>query len=470
MDRLKDRVLMVFGLIFLAGCAVGPDYHPMISKGSMVRASLRESIAAQWQEMFKSDDIDALIRSAIKGSPTIVQSEAALREARENLSAREGTDRYPSLDADLSGNRRKTSPSSFGTTQGSSNVFSLYNASVNVSYAFDVFGGGRREVEALTSEVNYANFQLEGAYLTLTSNVVTAAIREAALRAELNVNVRMLLLLELQLGLLKKQLQLGSITRTEVLSQYALVEQTRAGIPTLQKELAFARHQLAVLMGKTPSDLRNIRTSDLDLFHFPKQIPKSFPSVVVDQRPDVRAAEAILHSASARLGVATANLYPQFLINGAYGPQSLRLSGLFDVQNMVWNVGGSVLSPLFNGGSLRAKRRAAAAAYDQAAAYFRQTVLLAYQNIADALRALESDGEALRSRQNALLAAHESLLIMQDRFRSGAVNRMLLLDADRQYQQVSIAVIQARAAQYADGAALFQALGGSWWILKGEMK
>jgi NodT family efflux transporter outer membrane factor (OMF) lipoprotein len=311
---------------------------------------------------------------------------------------------------------------------------------------------------------------LEGSYLTLTANIVTAVIREAGLRAQLKATADILRSIEKQPLLLEKQQFLGSISRADVLAQQSLLEQTKAGLPTIEKELAFTRHHLSVLTGNNPQGMKDLPSFDLGMIQLPDDFPKEIPATIVNQRPDVRAAEALLRSASAQVGVATANLYPQFILSGAYGPQSLRLSGLFDAENIVWNMGAGVLQPLFNGGALRAKRRAAMAAYDQSAAYFRSTVLMAYQNIADSLRALESDGLSLKAQGAALAAAREALDLRQDQFNSGAVNVMILLDARQQYQRVNIAFIQAQAARLADTAALFQALGGGWWKLKGEIK
>jgi NodT family efflux transporter outer membrane factor (OMF) lipoprotein len=456
------NVLVIVGALFVPGCAVGPVYQSPVSAEVSPEPGLCDGIADQWRRVYQSDALDRLIRSAVKESPSVAQAQAALREAGENLNAGRGTSRYPSVDASLAAARRKTSPSSAGISSGKGNVFSLYNASVNVTYAFDIFGSGRREIEGLTSAVDYQRFQLEAALLSLSANIATAAFKEASLSAQLKAENDVVALMRQQLELLEKQQALGSVTRAGVLAQRSLMEQARAQIPVLEKELALTRHSLAVLSGQMPSAEKKIPAFDLDMIQLPPDLPQSVSSEIVEQRPDVRAAEALLRSASAQVGAATANLYPQFTLNGSYGPQALRIGDLFDVHNIVWNAGAGVLQPLFNGGALRAKQRAAAAVYEQSAAHFRETVLLAYQNIADALRSLESDALAIHAQEVSLATAREALTLTQGQFKAGAVNIMLLLDAEQRYRQVSIGLIQARAAYGADIAALVQALGGSW--------
>ncbi len=189
----------------------------------------------------------------------------------------------------------------------------------------------------------------------------------------------------------------------------------------------------------------------------------SLPSSLVRQRPDILASEALLHQASAEVGVATANLYPQINLSGSFGYQATRVGDVFNGSNEVWSIGASLLQPLFHGGELTAKRRASIAAYEEAAAQYRQTVLQAFKNVADALRAIEADARALESQNDAAALAQDSLNLTQRQFDLGAVSYLSLLTAQRQYQQARLNQVQAQAMRYADTAALFQALGGGWW-------
>ncbi len=419
------------------------------------------NLPAQWWTLFHSEALDALVKGALADSPTLASAQAALRVAQENLAAGRGDLLYPAVDGRLAGSRQQITGAVVGTPGVGSTLFTLYNTSVNVSYALDAFGGARRQIEGLESQVDFQSYLLEGAHLTLTSNVVTTAIRDAALRAQARSTEEIITALQRQLALVERQFTLGAVSRSDVLAQRTQLAQTQATLPVLERELALTRHQLAVLAGRLPST-EGLPRFELDALTLPQEIPVSVPSALVRQRPDILASEALLHQASAEIGVATANLYPQITLNGSFGGQALRLADIFAGPS-VWSVGAGLLQPLFRGGALNAKRRAAIAAYDEAAAQYRQTVLLAFQNVADALRALDDDARVLKAQADAEVVAREALALAERQFRLGAVSQLTLLNAQRQYHLARIALVQAQAARYADTAALFQALGGGWW-------
>jgi len=487
MTRLSDLRVFVLAAIagaVLAGCAVGPDFHtpeaPAATAytasamppetaaspgpgGTAQRLVPEQEIPAQWWTLFHSTALDQLVRQALADNPTLTAAQATLRQSQESLRALVGSALFPSVDANASISRQKISGAAFGQPESQFSPFTLYNASVSVSYALDLFGGARRELEALQSQVDFQRFQLEGAYLTLTSNVVTTAVKEASLRAQIRATLEIVAALEKQLDLVERQFQLGGVARSDVLTQRVQLAQTRATLPPLEKELALTRHQLAVLAGRLPGEAAALPEFDLDGLELPQQLPVSLPSSLVRQRPDVRASESLLHAASAQVGVATANLYPRLTLSGSYGSEAVKPGSLFSGGTEVWSLGAGLLQPLFHGGELSAKRRAAVAAYDQAAAQYRATVLLAFQNVADVLRALEADARALQAQADAEAAAHDTLDLTQKQFQLGAVSYLLLLNAERQYQQSRISLVQAQAVRFADTAALFQALGGGWW-------
>jgi NodT family efflux transporter outer membrane factor (OMF) lipoprotein len=429
--------------------------------GGTQRFEPGKDLPSQWWSLFHSDPLDRLVRQAIADSPNLSAAEAALRVARENLAAQTGALLYPQVDGNLAASREKVSGASFGQPGAGTTIFSLYNASVNVSYALDVAGGNRRELEALQSLVDYQDYQLAGAHLALTSNVVTAAIREASLRAQIDSTREIIAAQNKSLDLVRRQFELGAIGRINLVAQQAQAAQTEALLPPLERELAQTRHQLAALAGRVPSD-GGIPTFDLASLTLPPELPLSVPSALARQRPDIRAAEALLHQASAQIGVATANQYPQVNLTGSFGAQATELHNLFAGPS-VWSIGAGLLQPLFHAGELEHKRRAAVAAYDQAAAQYRETVLLAFQNVADALRALEADARTLKAQSAAEALARETLDLTQRQFQLGATNYIALLDAQRQFNQARFALVQAQANRYADTAALFQALGGGWW-------
>jgi NodT family efflux transporter outer membrane factor (OMF) lipoprotein len=469
----------------LAGCALGPDFKspgpPVVANvtspytpvplpdqtasapgagGAAQRFVSGQDIPALWWQAFRSDALDRLIRSALANSPTLAAAQAALRQARETYNADAGAKRWPDVNGQLGVTRERQSQIASNIPGGAD--FTLYNASVNVSYTIDAFGATRRELEGLQAAIDFQQYQVEATYLALTANLVTTAIQEASLRAQRRATEEVIDAENASLGLVQRQAALGAVARNVVLTQQTQLAQTRATLPALDKALAQTRHQLAVYAGRLPSDA-GLPEFSIDSLQLPQDLPVSLPSALARQRPDIRASEALLHQASAQIGVATANLYPQITLSGSVGAQSLQLEHLFSGPSAAWSVGAGLLQPLFNGGALQAKKRAAVAAYEQADAQYRQTVLNAFLNVANTLRALDSDAQTLSAQALAEGLARESLELVTRQYQLGAVSYLGLLDAQRSYAQSRIALVQAQAARYADTAALFQALGGGWW-------
>lgn len=479
--RIVALVAMIGAVV--SGCAVGPDFRtpadpvaagftatPPRAENMVVPGDAAQSqrltpgaeLPAQWWRLFRNPALDRLIHQALADSPTLAAADATLRQAEENLRAQKGVVYFPSLDASLSGTRQRVANAASGQPGTGGYTYGLYNASLVVSYNLDLFGGGRRELEALQSLVDFQRFQLEAAHLTLTANIVTTAVMEASLRAQLEATRETLAVDETLLGLVERQFQLGGAARSEVLAQETQLAQVQATLPQLEKELAQTRNRLAVYAGRFPSEaaLPEFRLEELIL---PGELPLSLPSSLARQRPDIRASEELLHTASAQIGVATANLFPQIVLSGGVGAQAATLGKLLSSGSPVWSMGAGLLQPVFRGGELTARRRAAIAAYDQAAAQYRDVVLQAFRSVADVLQALDSDAVALKARIETERAATEALELTRQQYRIGSTSYPLLLNAQRQRQQARIGLIQARAARLADSAALFQALGGGWW-------
>jgi NodT family efflux transporter outer membrane factor (OMF) lipoprotein len=466
----------------LAGCVLGPNFHspeaPAAERytpealptetaatpgvaGVAQRFVTDQDIPAEWWSLYRSEALDQMIRQAIADSPTLAAAQATLRQAQENLKAQSGALLWPSVDAQASATRQRSSAAALGIPGGGS-VFNLYHASVNVSYLLDVFGGSRRQLEALRAQVDFEAFQLQAAHLALTANIITTAVREASLRAQIQATQDILIALQKQLDVVERRFELGAVSRSDILAQRTSLAQIRATLPPLEKQLAQTRHQLSVYLGKLPNEAA-FPEFRLDALQLPRELPVSLPSSLVRQRPDIRASEALLHQASAQIGVATANLYPQITLSGNYGSETTQFNKLADSSSMIWSAGASLLQPIFHGGELSAKRRAAVAAYDQAAAQYREIVLGAFQNVADVLRALETDARTLQAQADAENLARDSLELTQRQFQLGAVSYLSLLNAQQQYSETRINLVQAQAARYSDTAALFQALGGGWW-------
>jgi NodT family efflux transporter outer membrane factor (OMF) lipoprotein len=459
----------------LSACAVGPDFrHPDAPKTDRYTAgALPGSTAAtpvaggetqtfapgkelptRWWTLFGSEKLNQRVDSAFAGSPGVAAAQASLRQAAETLNS-ERSGLFPAIDANASAQRQKFSSASMGGT--GSSIFNLYNASVNVSYGIDVFGGLRRAVEAQNAMVDYQRYELQATYLTLAANVVTSSVQEASLRAQVAATQDIVTALEDQLRVVEKQHELGAVSLADVLSARSNLAAERATLSPLQKQLAQTQHQLAVYLGRLPSDdpAATLELADLKL---PQELPMSVPSELVRRRPDVQASEAQLHQASANVGLATAAMFPKISITGSFGTDANKTGDLFS--SNIWNLGANIAQPLFHAGELTAKRRAAIAAYDEANANYRQTVLHSFQDVADALRALESDAQALQAQYAAADAAEQSLHLTEKQYAAGAVSHLNLLTAQKQYQQVRIGYLQVLASRYTDTAALFQALGG----------
>jgi NodT family efflux transporter outer membrane factor (OMF) lipoprotein len=430
--------------------------------GEAQRFAPGKDIPGEWWTLFRSPSLDALVREALEGSPTLARASARLRQAEEDYSVRSGAT-VPRVDAKLSANRVDVKPQSLGVQAlPVAMPLNLYLASVSVSYTLDLFGSTRRELEALRAETDHERYQLEAARLMLAGNVVTAAIREASLREQIADTEAIIALQARQLGVTERLEQLGGAARADVVAQRLELAQSRAALPELRRQLEQLRHRLAVYTGRPPSapGLPEFRLAELQL---PTELPLSLPSELARQRPDIRAAEALLVQAAARVGVATANLYPQLTLSATGGSLASSGGDWFTSGTGFYLLGASLAQPIFRGDELQAKRRSAVAAYEQAAAAYREAVLQGFQNVADTLRALETDAVKLRERADAAAQAKSYHDIVSARYSAGGVSFLALLDAQRKLRGARLEQTQAIADRYADSAALLQALGGGWW-------
>ncbi|HEY1721849.1 MAG TPA: efflux transporter outer membrane subunit [Magnetospirillaceae bacterium] len=483
LNGISGAAIATVTLSLLAGCTLGPDFkkpaapqadgytaQPLPAKtdsakvaGGNAQEFVRAmDIPGQWWTLFHSDALNTLIEEALRANPSLQAAQASLRQARENLYVGNGA-LMPVVTAS-GGITREKEPEAL-TGFGVSPAFNLYNASVAVSYNVDVFGGEKRQIESLEAQAEFQRFQVESSYLTLTSNVVTAAVSEASLRAQIQATEDIIGSEEEALTVLRNQFNLGGTSRSDVLAQEAAVAQAKATLPLLTSQLTQTQNQLAALAGRLPNQKQS-EIFDLASLQLPPQLPVTLPSKLVEQRPDVRAAEEQLHAASAQIGVARAAQFPNFGISAQFGADALQPNEFFGAPAMLASIGGSVTQTLFDGDQLYHKKEAAIAAYDATEATYRSTVLQAFENVANALRALEFDAEALRAQLAAEQSAADSLSISRSQYQNGAITYILLLNAEQQYQTARINLVKAQATRYADTAALFQALGGGWWNRK----
>jgi len=472
----------VLALLFVTSCAVGPDFkrpapspvrqftaQPLPASTSSSGLEGEEAqrfvegrdISAQWWSLFRSPALNALIAQALKANPDLQSAQAALRVAKENVYAQEA-EYFPTIGADLNASRNHNSTVLSPTLNTFAPYFNLYTAQLTANWTLDIWGGNRRAVESLKATEEAQHFQVEAAWLTLTSALAAAAVQEASLRVQLAATEAIVKDETYSLAILSRQLSLGQVSGADASAQETALAQAHQALPALQKQLAQERDLIAVLAGRFPAD-RVPETFDLAALTLPHELPVSVPASLVDQRPDIRQAEANLHAASAQIGVAIANQLPDISLSATDGTAATQLAGLFGPGNGYWSVTGNLTQTVFDGGALLHKTRAARAACDQASAQYRSTVLSAFQNVADTLEAIRADADALAAAVAAENAAAKSLKAEHLRLKVGDIGVLAVLNAEQTWRQATIALAQARAARFADTVALFEALGGGWW-------
>jgi NodT family efflux transporter outer membrane factor (OMF) lipoprotein len=482
------------------GCAVGPRYHkpeapagagfaptplPEISSyaavhgGDVQRFISGRDLPFEWWQLFQSPALNALIAQAFKANPTVASAQAALAQALELVRAQRGFF-YPTVAAGFQAERAKvagnnTQSSSLGIQANGDNLaqpnqaavplyYQFYTAQLSIGFVPDVFGANSRQVESLAAQTEAQRFALEATYITLASNVVAAAIQEASLRAEIAATQHIIEAYTKSLAVLRDQFRLGFVMRIDVAAQETALAQAETLLPPLQTQLEQTRDLIRALVGDLPS--ATDETFDLDALQLPPELPLSLPAKIIEQRPDVRAAEAQLHAANAQVGVAVAAMLPQFSINGTLGGNADQIPWLFRGGGAFWTITGGVTQPIFEGGSLLHTKRAADAALKQAATQYQSTVIAAYQNVADTLHASLSDADALAGAVEVENASKVTYDLTRRQMEVGYVNYLALLSAETTYQQALFTRVQAQAARYGDTIALFQALGGGWWNRK----
>lgn len=466
----------------MAGCAVGPDFkrpdapnasdytaHPVASTvatanvagGESQRFAKGSDIPGDWWTLFHSQSLNELIEQSLAHNHDLKAAQAALTVARENVLAQRGY-YYPSATASFSASRTKQSESISPTPNSNTFLYNLYTPQVSISYVPDIFGLNRRTTESVQAQEQAVRFEMIAAQITLSTNVVAAVVQAGALQAQIDATRELIELNTHMVGIVREQLAKGYASGLDLAAQESQLEQTRATLPPLIKQLAQQRDLLAVLVGQLPNQAPDGRF-ELASLKLPQELPLSLPSALVAQRPDVLQAEANMHAASAQIGVAIANRLPNIVLSANAGSTALAMDQLFKSGTGFWGLGADITAPIFEGGTLLHQERAAKAAYVQAAEQYRSTVLAAFQNVADTLAALEQDAEGLRAAAAAADAAKRTLDLSQRQLTAGYANYLSLLNAQQTYQQARINLVQAQANRYADTAALFQALGGGWW-------
>ena len=474
----RGKGVVLVAALSLGACTLGPDFvrpePPAADRYSSEKPSTETvsaggatqhftpgaDVPADWWKLFKSPTLDAAVQQALSHSPTLEAALASLRQSQDNLRAGDGLF-YPRLDASLVAERAHSAAVQ-GSAAATGSVFDVVTLAGTISYTIDVFGGERRTVEGLQGQVDNQRYLAKAAFLTLSGNVVDACIARAAYQAQIRATRELIALEGEQLQAIEAQVRAGTSPYANVLSQRSLIAANEASLAPLEQKASQAAHLLTLLEGAVPSDASS-PDIELDSLTLPVDLPLSLPSELVRQRPDILSAEAQLHVASANIGVATAAMFPSFTLDATFGNASSSARNLLGAGTGFWSLGPSILAPIFHGGSLRAQRQAAVDAYDVQRADYRQTVLAAFAQVADALKALEVDAQALHAQDEARRAASEALALLQANYRAGLVAHVDVLTADVQYHQAVLGDLQAIGLRHQDTVALFVALGGGWW-------
>jgi NodT family efflux transporter outer membrane factor (OMF) lipoprotein len=454
----------------LTGCVAGPNFHsPTPPAAQRYTTESLPSLALPgdngagsaavpqlWWSLFQSPRLDETVRTAIAGNRNLQAAQATLRQAHELLGVARAA-KMPEVTGEAGNGRQKLGAAFLGGFNLP--PFTYYSVGVSVSYVFSLAGGMTRTIEQQQALAEAQEHELRAAQLSLTGNVVLQAFAIASARAQIRAAEAVLEEDRRNADLVHKAFDEGSVPRLDVLSAESQLAQDETLMPPLRQELSAARHALAVLVGAAPG---NWAPPDFELEDFtpPQTLPVSLPSELARRRPDILANEAQLHAATAAVGVATANLYPQIKLTGSFAQQSITAGSLFDSANDAFSLAGGVTAPLFDFGRRHAQRRAAEAAMQASLAKYEQTVLDAFRQVADVLAALEHDAQQTEAQQRALDVAESSLALTRESYSAGNTGVLQILDAERQVQRARIGVARARAQRMQDTAELVVALGG----------
>jgi NodT family efflux transporter outer membrane factor (OMF) lipoprotein len=474
----------LIALSFTAGCVVGPNFErpvgPAVTSYDAAPVSLPAlggpdpvqrfiddgAIARQWWELFRSPALNEVLVLAIKGSPTLASARATLAQAEEVVVAARGA-YYPQVDLAATGNYQynrslnRESPVSNSVAASGKNslVTSMFDIGPLITYTPDLFGLNRRLVEEDVALAENQRYQLAAAYLTLTADSVTQAVTISSTVAQIDAVNDIIAVDEHNLDLVRIAFAAGSVARTDVLSAESQLANDRTLLPPLGQQLSVAQHALSVLVGKTPAEW-SPPPFDLEMLTLPGELPVTVPSQLVHERPDILSAEAQLHAVSAAIGVATAQLYPSVTLSPSWTLQTATIEGRFAGPDIAAEMAGAIAAPIFHGGTLKALQRAAVDAYEGELNVYRQTVLQAFGQVADVLRALQHDTELLGAESTAATASKASLDLSQAAYAAGRGSLVQVLDAQRLYAQALQGYAHAKGQRYLDSVLLFEAMGG----------
>jgi NodT family efflux transporter outer membrane factor (OMF) lipoprotein len=485
-----SRCISALAFLTLSGCSVGPDFstpqppnvesftpEKLTSIGGpgkdRLRLELEASVPQRWWETFHNDKLNKLIAAAIEYNPSIDAAEAAIKVAYFNAEAQKGAFLPTAMFGSNSQyywqntvmnfqNGNPTNPT--GDALDPTTVFKPYGLflkQMSIIYNVDIWGANRRSVESLEAQTDQQRYLLEAIYIALTSNVAAAAVTEATLRGQIAAIQRVIVIEKEILQIIQGRVSVGSSSQAEFLMQQTALGQAMQMLPPLEKQLSQQRNLLTALAGQY-STAQVPETFNLDQLELPKSLPVSLPSTFVRQRPDIRAAEANMHAAAAQIGVAIAARLPNLTLAPQFGYGAFNFAQIFVPASGFYILGGAVAHTLFDGFSLLNQQKAAEAGLVLADAQYRQSVILAFQNVTDALRALQADTKAVKAARFTEDSARKNLTIASGQLKIGSISQIELLNAQQAYLTASVATVQAEGSRLADVVGLFMALGGGW--------
>jgi len=476
-QRQRLAILSLSIVLVLAGCSVGPDYKrpatpvptaytetpalPMADATIPAQTYVQQDIPAAWWQAFHSDALNALIQQSLAHNPSVAIAQANLKQALENVKAQQAAF-FPSVSVDYNPTRQRIASPLASPLASNAYVYNLHTAQLNASYTLDVWGANRRQVEALQAEADANRYTIEVTYLTLISNVVNAAIQEAVLREQIRLTEDSIARQRELTDITRKARALGQMSDNDMATQEAAQAAAEAALPPLQKQLAIQRDLIKSLAGVYPGEHLAAQFT-LEQLTLPSELPQALPSSLLERRPDIRVAEAMLHSASANVGIAVANRLPEFSLSANLGSSAEKFADLFKSLTKFWTVGANATEPLFDGGALKHRERAARAAFEGAAAQYQSTVIAAFQNVGDVLQSVQADQAGYVTAVHAANASNKSLTLARKQYQLGDISRSALLPIEQADLQSKLSMAQAQGNRLQDSAALFQALGGGWW-------
>ena len=458
-------------LLALAACSTGPDFKsPDAPKADAYlasneavplnqRVSMGKQIQGEWWTLFSSDALNDLIHQAVENNYDLAAARETLAQAEEAVKAKSGS-LLPQASIGAVAGRQQYGVALFGPSNFNIPPFSYYEAGPSVSWTPDFFGGGKREVERQKAMANYQANETAAFYITLTGDTVSSALEMSSAQAEIDSIDQIIADDKKFLSMVQDSYSAGASSKLDVLNAQSQLINDQAMRPFIEQRLSLSRHTLSIYTGNTPSNWIAPKL-DFDKLTLPQELPLSLPSELVKKRPDILAAEANLHAASAAIGMASANFYPQLTLTANMMQEALTPAGIFSAANSAWSLAAGISAPIFSGGTLTAKKREAEHAFQASLAQYQQTVLLAFKQVADSLTSLAHDDEEVVLLNSALSTASATLEAMRDSYQAGAIGKLQLHDSERALTTARLAVIRAQHQRFLDCVRLFVALGGS---------